>query len=441
MSWVFEPAFDAGHRAALAAGKNFVYVCPPAWWTLLPLFDQCPRPESSGLHTLVLTTAALEPTEAARTLSSCENLGSVVAATGLTRVARLLADKCVGTLIATPADVVALLRRSAVTAADLRRIAIAWPELMIADGSANDLDTILAEVGTAQRVVATADEAVTSDFIERHARRTPMAVAARVPEQPTALVRYAVTEAASLRASVRAALDIIDPATALIWDPTPESLHRWREFEVGDRVRVGFVEADMPVDLAITVHLPPADVLKALTEQAREIVALVRAAQVPYLRSITERARTLRLPSDVDRARDRAAQLREEVRGLVERNKGSNELLALAPLFDIYDPATVAAALASERVTHGAAWSDDQQVPTWVRLHANVGRQDRISTGDIVGAILNTAGVSKRQVGKVELRDRFTLVEVRTEVAQRVLRSLDGALLKGKKVTARIDRR
>jgi hypothetical protein len=57
-------------------------------------------------------------------------------------------------------------------------------------------------------------------------------------------------------------------------------------------------------------------------------------------------------------------------------------------------------------------------MPTWVRLHANVGRQDYVSTGDIVGAVLNATGVSKRQVGKVELRDRFALIEVRAEIAQ-----------------------
>jgi hypothetical protein len=115
--------------------------------------------------------------------------------------------------------------------------------------------------------------------------------------------------------------------------------------------------------------------------------------------------------------------------------------LALAPLFDTYDPATVAGALAAERRASPSTTIREQQMPTWVRLHANVGRQDYVSTGDIVGAVLNATGVSKRQVGKVELRDRFALIEVRAEIAQEVLRGLNGLQLKGKKVTARVDRR
>ncbi len=41
----------------------------------------------------------------------------------------------------------------------------------------------------------------------------------------------------------------------------------------------------------------------------------------------------------------------------------------------------------------------------------------------------------------MELRDRFALIEVRAEIAQEVLRGLNGLQLKGKKVTARVDRR
>jgi ATP-dependent RNA helicase DeaD len=115
--------------------------------------------------------------------------------------------------------------------------------------------------------------------------------------------------------------------------------------------------------------------------------------------------------------------------------------LALAPLFDTYDPVTVAAALASARLTTVPESPATSQMPTWVRLHANVGRSDKVTTGDIVGAILNSVGIAKRQVGKVELREKFSLIEVRAEVAQEVLRGLDGLSLKGKKVTARIDRR
>ncbi len=219
MSWDFKPAFDAGHRASLADGKNFVYVCPPTWWALLPLLDNAPPFNDSRHHTLVLTNPALGITEAAQVIERSATAGSVHSATGLTRTGRLLRNGHVNTLVSTPADVLALLQQSAVNLGQLGRILIAWPEMMMEAGSADDLDSVLAEASGAQRIVATGDEATISDFLERHARRTPLVVASKPPAVPAASARYAVVEKSGIESAVRAALDIINPDSALIWDP------------------------------------------------------------------------------------------------------------------------------------------------------------------------------------------------------------------------------
>lgn len=441
VSWEFKPVFDSGHLAALAGGKNLVYVSPPAWWATLPLFDNSPTPGIPGQHTLVLASHAADLTEAGYILRHCDALGAVHTATGLARTGRLLSCHATDTVVTSPADALALFEKSALKAGLLKRTVIAWPEMMIEEGVSDQLDAVLAETAAIQRLVITSDHALISDFVERHARRAPMVTTCTLPEQPTAQVRYALSDHHNLAAAVHNSLDILDPGSAIIWDPSPGAETRWREFSGDPTVRVTREPGTTSVDLAIAAELPTAEALGALSAIAGEILTVVRASQIRYLQRITERARFLQLPSEVDRARDRAARLRDEVRDLVIRRLGTSEILALAPLFETYDPATVAAALAADRLAGRAESPAAIELPTWVRLHANVGRIDRVTTGDLVGAILNQVGVAKRQVGKVELRDKFSLIEVRAEVAQRVLRGLDGLVIKGKKVTARIDRR
>ncbi len=62
-------------------------------------------------------------------------------------------------------------------------------------------------------------------------------------------------------------------------------------------------------------------------------------------------------------------------------------------------------------------------------------------TADVVGALLNAVGLPKDDLGRVTVRETFTLVEVRAEAAERTLRGVAGVVLKGRRVAARVDRR
>ncbi len=74
------------------------------------------------------------------------------------------------------------------------------------------------------------------------------------------------------------------------------------------------------------------------------------------------------------------------------------------------------------------------------RLYIGAGREAGVRPGDLVGAITGEAGVSGREIGAIEITDRFSIVEVADEVAERVLDSLRATKIKGKKVTVRRDK-
>lgn len=436
MSWAFAPTFDAAHRAALAAGKDLVFVCPPAPWAAAALFERVPLSAAPGVQTL-----ALAPPDAvgdlARVLDALDVTRPAHPVTGIARTARLIRAGAVRTLVASPADTIQLLSRSGFAAGSLTAVAIAWPELLCAGDGGEATDTVLSECTGIARLVLTADDGAVGDFVERHARRAPIVVGARAGE-PQGAARYVVLPAAHLPWAVRAALDSLDPEMALLWDPSPDAAVRWREYADDPTVRVALDPGDQAVELVLAAALPSSDALAALRRVARDVAVFVQPYQVAYLARIARPLNTLRLPSEADRARDRAFRLRESVRARLADGAPPVDLHALAPLFDEYDPALVAAALASGPAAEPAA---PETIPAWVRLRLDVGRRDRVRTADVVGALLNGVGLPKDLVGRVDVRESFALVEVRAEAAERALRGLNGLRVRGRTMAARVDRR
>jgi ATP-dependent RNA helicase DeaD len=141
------------------------------------------------------------------------------------------------------------------------------------------------------------------------------------------------------------------------------------------------------------------------------------------------------------RARTREEGLREELRAMLATGQISRELLALEPLLSEYDGAEVAAAalrlLEAERTKPQTVATMSQ--PAVTRLYVNVGSMDNVRPGDLVGAITNEAGISKAELGKVDVRERHSTVEVATSVANSVVAKLTGVSIRGRRVVARVD--
>jgi ATP-dependent RNA helicase DeaD len=75
-----------------------------------------------------------------------------------------------------------------------------------------------------------------------------------------------------------------------------------------------------------------------------------------------------------------------------------------------------------------------------VRLYVGAGRNAKVRPADLVGAIVNEAGVDPRVIGAIQITDRFSLVEVPDEIADEVIGTLRATTIKGRKVLVRRDR-
>ncbi len=74
------------------------------------------------------------------------------------------------------------------------------------------------------------------------------------------------------------------------------------------------------------------------------------------------------------------------------------------------------------------------------RLYVALGRNAGVRPADLVGAIANEAGIDSRDIGAIEITDRFSLVEVPDDAVDGIIRALSGTTIRGKRVAARRDR-
>jgi ATP-dependent RNA helicase DeaD len=346
------------------------------------------------------------------------------AVTGLARTAALLKEGRVGVLAGSPADLGSLVSRSALKLDALETLVIAWPESFSAE-----LDTLLGEAPEARRVILSWDPHGLADFIERHARRAeivgdiPLDSAGK-PLAPLASVRYAVVPAGRRAVAVRDVLDAVRSVRPYVW-------------------KGGDIAAPAePPDAVVAATLPTREELRMLAAIAQPLVVAL-ASQVPYLTSIASLT-PLQVSSGADRAQDRNAEIRAQLAARLAEGDVDAELAVLAPLFEEHDPALVAGALLAIGRQSSAV---NEPVPVaqppqdgWSKVFVSVGRKDRASAKDLVGALIKEAGLQKGQIGKIDVRETFSLVDIARPAVEQAVQRLSGVSIRGKRATARVDR-
>lgn len=73
-----------------------------------------------------------------------------------------------------------------------------------------------------------------------------------------------------------------------------------------------------------------------------------------------------------------------------------------------------------------------------IRLFLSVGKKDKVSKGDIVGAVSGLSNMSSSNIGVIDIYDKFSFVEVNGEFLNDVLSNVNGNKIKGRKVNVEI---
>src|SRR5947209_10550960 len=427
----------ADAKAALDRGRPVVLVRPPAVEQAAELWGLI-TPETPGLgpgvglRALIIYADDASAAECAAAAQAAAAPGwRAHAVAGLARARRLLTDRPMEILAGAVASLAALVERAVLKLDRVTSVVVAWPETLVAPEHAAALDALLAEARDARRIVLSWNPGALGDFLERHARRalvvgTPPVSDVGAPLAPVCGARYAIVPSLRRSVAVRDALDTLNATRPLIWNGGP-------------------IAPAPPHDAVLCVCLPSRDELRALAAAGggAPVAVLASAAQLAYLRTIADPLTPLPLPGAGDRALDRAESLRARVAAVLERENVEAELALLTPLLERYDPAEVAAALlrmSHQPSTAGGTAPARAAPPGRLKIFVNVGKKDRAGPKDLVGALIREVGLEKSALGKIEVRETFSVVEVAAGEAERVVHALTGVTIRGRRVAARLDR-
>lgn len=399
----------------IARGHNVAVFVPPVTEAALPLLLAAP-----GRPMLLLTA------DPDRAVSLASGIPGAFGTSSLTRAQKRLGQATPDVTAIGVLDAMALLRRSALQPAGFRAVAIAWPEQLDEEGS-QALESVMAECDKdAQRIILTSETGpATGRLVERYAFKAmtygfPSTEGPVAPAATVGAARYVVARPSQMADVRRRILDVLNPddeSTVLI--------------------------ATAPVTREAAAEL----VARAGTEPP---VVIAEAHQLPWLRSVFTPLSYLPIPTAADASEQRAEKLRTRVARMVESENLERELFIVAPLFERYDPALVAAGLLRMVAGQAAAPTSAPRaqepsaptsaVPSFAKVWVGVGKKDNVKPGDLVGAIVNEAKVPAEMLGRIDVRDLFCLVEVRAEHAEKLAQGLTGVKLRARRLTARVDR-
>ena len=448
IGWRLEDAFSGDVLPTIRRKHNLIVVCPPAGAYAAPALAALTEPgQPKRLTALVLAhpsmieelawlLARLAPTSDA----------AFVTAGGTTRAARFLTDRAVRLLLTTPETAGALLQRSLLHVDQLETILIAWPELWESDTPFNDLMADLPR--GCQRLVYTSVPNRVAGLIERYAWRA-LNIGMRLDEPPptkTIPARVVLVPWHRRSEALRDALSVLDPASCAVWTATEAAASEVRLALAGRTPGVVVFHNQPPkAEIVVAYDLPTPSRLASLAE-AGTVLLLTPPLAAGYLERLELGARPLRLPGVVEASRAGAVERRKAVSDVIASTRLEGAVLVLAPLFDRFEPAQVAAALYhlwTERPPTPIAASAreaSRAIPSVARMFVNAGGNDGVTVADLVAVLIKEIGVDRTTIGRIELKDTHALVELPAQDIDSIIAAMDGKLLRRKRVSARLDR-
>jgi len=177
--------------------------------------------------------------------------------------------------------------------------------------------------------------------------------------------------------------------------------------------------------LAITLVTPSE--FKLLKQIERETGAKLDAREVPSLADVAERQTEI---------------WRDRLIRTVQEGKLATYRAILTGLVDEFDPIDLAAAalkIASGEDFEQAPEADYNfgetgGAPGMVRFFVNIGRSAKIGPSDLVKLIAEEAGIPGNAIGKIDIFEKFTFVEVQEESAPFVFEALRKSRINGSRI-------
>ncbi len=394
-------------------------------------------------------------------------------------------------VVGTPGRVIDHIRRKTLVLSDICTVVLDEADEMLNMGFVEDMQTILSETPDSRQTLlfsATMPEQIVR--ISKQYMRSPKKVHVDAKEMVVAKIKqlfYEVRESDKVKALTRI-LDVQDPALTIIFCHTKRDVDElsaklqqmgyeagaihgdftqsfrdeiMRKFKKGEiDILVATDVAARGLDISDVTHVinfgipqnPDAYVHRiGRTGRAGKhgiAITFVTPREYRQLRLIEKIAKTkidkAKLPTREEVRRARERELAEELVAIIEDRKLDDFYPLVGELFSVYEPEEVAAAALSMvagnlnvediKETKGSSGGRGGAGSGMTKLFLTIGRKDKIKVGDMVRTISEKSKIPGRNIGNIALYDKFSFVEVPSDVADQVIASINDMMMGGKKI-------
>jgi hypothetical protein len=443
LGWTADDPVMRDAAPTAARGHNLVAILPPAPAAATPILAGL-LSRLGGGRTGVLLAAEGDLDEwAARIHLLAETAGvSLLLAHRPGRAARRLrTDRPVDLLVTSPATAAALHQRSALRPEALASLVLAWPEEW---DDEEGLPALMQDLPKdAQRIVLAQDSGRAAPLVERYARRALVVHAPGLegPSQAAGPVRIVSVPWSRRVPALAELVELLDPASLAVWTQDRGLEPAIRQGLSASDASVQVSTGDAPRAQIIVAFDPPTPPRLQQLATAGEVVALVPPSTEAYFRRIAAPRQPLRLTGALDAAASAAEVRRGAIVRVLEERPLDRALLTLAPLIERYDAALVAAALFELWVAAPAPPTEAPApaAPATAKVFVGIGKKDGATVNDLVAVLTKEIRVNRTEIGRVEMRDAFMLVEVPGNKAEQIAAALNGTTIRRKRVVAKVD--
>jgi ATP-dependent RNA helicase DeaD len=410
------------------------------------------------------------------------NVLPVYGGTSIERQIKTL-QRGVNVVVGTPGRVIDHLNRRTISLSGVKIVVLDEADEMLDMGFIEDIETILRATPAERQTLlfsATIPQPIMN--IAKRYMRNPEKIRVNTKDVIIPKIKqifYEVREADKLNALSRL-LDVEDPELAIVFCHTKRdvdevstklgqmgynagALHgdytQARRDEVMNKFKTGVLDILVATDVAargldikdvthvINYSIPqnPDSYVHRIGRTGRAgksgiAITLVTPREYKHLRLIEKTAQTSigrkKLPSQTDVIQAKKKNILKEISGIIKENKHAEYVSTVKELSDHYESTDIAAAAFYSlygEIKERPLEEHAEDTAT-VRLFMTIGRKDNIKAADIMQSITSEARIPSRKIGKINVFDKFTFVEVPQEFSERIIRSVNDIMMKGRRV-------
>lgn len=404
-------------------------------------------------------------------------------------------NRGVDVIVGTPGRIIDHINRKTLSLSDIKIVVLDEADEMLNMGFIEDIETILKTTPTERQTLlfsATMPQPIIS--IAKRYMKSPEKVKVNTKDVVVSKIKqifYEVREEDKVNALSRL-IDVEDPQLAIVFCHTKRevdevsmklaqmgylagALHgdytQARREEVMGKFKNNMLDILVATDVAargldiqnvthvINYNIPqnPESYIHRIGRTGRAgksgiAITLVTPREYRHLRLIEKTAKTVidrkRLPSAADVIKAREKNIVKDIEGIIKGDKHSGYISAVKELAEQYSFGDIAAAAlyaaygevketSVEEYYEKAgakARAEDGPKAGIVRLFITIGRKDKIKVPDIVKSIASEANIPYNKIGNIDVLDKFTFVEVPEDLADKVIRSVDDMMMKGRRI-------